>query len=325
MSWSRSEVVSGTNQVSSAIASMSSLSASPPAASSARRRSLACSTPTMFSWLAAPERQARIGRGQDLAHDLLGGEIGVDGPHLGAVDHHVRDRRAPEVEQAAEHVALGLRDAALPVQQVDLAADFLGRRQDRLVLADADAEGRSISRTSRSMASVSGPSSATARRPGARGTARRCRAGDRDGLRQHLGEDDHQDRHDDRRVDHAAVAEEGDQHACGEGGRADIARCCCRSASAPMKRSRWFEQPVDDAGAAVAAVLQASMRAREAAVNAVSAAEKNADSPGRRSTISGGEPEIDGDVLGHGVGDRSSGAEFAPGRRATSRPRRRGR
>ena len=49
LSWSRSEVVSGTNQVSSAIASILSLLASPPTASSARSRSLACSTPMMFS------------------------------------------------------------------------------------------------------------------------------------------------------------------------------------------------------------------------------------------------------------------------------------
>ena len=77
------------------------------------------------------------------------------------MDHHLRDRQVLEIEEAAEHVALDLRDAALLVQQVDLAADLLGGREDRLVLADADAEGQQHEPTSRSMAMASGPSSAT--------------------------------------------------------------------------------------------------------------------------------------------------------------------
>ncbi len=46
--------------------------------------------------------------------------------HGGAVDHDVGDIELAEVEQAAEAVALGLDDAALGVEQVDLAADLVG-------------------------------------------------------------------------------------------------------------------------------------------------------------------------------------------------------
>ena len=57
----------------------------------------------------------------------------------GAVDHDVGDVEFAEIEQAAEAVALGLHDAALGVQQVDLAADLLGRRQDRLAVGGVPA------------------------------------------------------------------------------------------------------------------------------------------------------------------------------------------
>ena len=182
---------------------MASVSASRPAASSARRRSLACSTPTMFSWLAAPERQARIGRGQHLAHDLLRGEVGVDGPHPGAVDHHVGHREIAQVEQAAEHVALGFGDPALPMQQVDLAADLLGRRRGstgarRCGRRRAAASSAPAARWRASRGRTAPPSRRRGRAMSSDDAVGRV---DRDGLRQHLGEDDHQHRHDHGGVD----------------------------------------------------------------------------------------------------------------------------
>ena len=89
--------------------------------------------------LAAPERHARVGRGQHLAHDLARRQVRLDGPHLGAVDHHVRHLELLEIEQAAQHVALALADGALLVQQVDLAADLL-RRREACAGAQRDAE-----------------------------------------------------------------------------------------------------------------------------------------------------------------------------------------
>ena len=70
------------------------------------------------------------GRGQHGPHHLLGRIVGADRDHLGAVDHHVGDHELAQVEQAAEHVAVVLLDAALVVQQVDRAAQLLVRRQE---------------------------------------------------------------------------------------------------------------------------------------------------------------------------------------------------
>ena len=96
----------------------------------------------MFSWLSAPQRHARIGRGQNLADDFLRGQVGVDGAHLGAVDHHLRDAEIFQIEKAAQHVALNLRDAALLVQQVELVAQLLIGRENRRILAEIEAEGQ---------------------------------------------------------------------------------------------------------------------------------------------------------------------------------------
>ena len=87
----------------------------------------------------APQRNARDRRGEHGLDDVLGRIVGVDGDHLGAMDHHVVDGEVAQVEQAAEHVAIVLLDAALVVQQVDRAAQFLVRRQHRLIVADARA------------------------------------------------------------------------------------------------------------------------------------------------------------------------------------------
>ena len=100
---------------------------------SARSRSLACRMPTMFSGLVAPQRHAGVPAPRARRCTIsLGRIVGVDHDHLGAVDHDVGDRQVAQVEQAADHVAVVLLDAALAVQQVDRAAQLLVRRQDRL-------------------------------------------------------------------------------------------------------------------------------------------------------------------------------------------------
>jgi hypothetical protein len=56
------------------------------------------------------------------------------------VNHHVRNLQLAQVQQPAEHVAILLFDLALVMQEVDRATQPFGRRQDRLVVADLDAE-----------------------------------------------------------------------------------------------------------------------------------------------------------------------------------------
>ena len=88
----------------------------------------------------APQRHARHRRGEHRLDRLLGRQAGVDHDHLGAVDHHVGDGEVAQVEQAAEHVAILLLDAALAMQEIDRAAQLLVRREHRLVFADPEAE-----------------------------------------------------------------------------------------------------------------------------------------------------------------------------------------
>ena len=90
--------------------------------------------------LLAPQRNAGVFGRQHLAHQILRRQVGVDHHHLGAMNHDVGDLQLAQVEQAAEHVAVLLFDLAFVMQQIDRAAQALGRRQDRLVGADLDAE-----------------------------------------------------------------------------------------------------------------------------------------------------------------------------------------
>ena len=109
--------------------------------------------------LLAPQRNARVFGGQHLAHQLLRRQVGVDHHHFGAMNHHVGDLQLAQVQQPAEHVAVLLFDLALVMQQIDRAAQPLGRRQDRLVGADLDAEQpSSAARTIASITVSSGPS-----------------------------------------------------------------------------------------------------------------------------------------------------------------------
>ena len=69
-----------------------------------------------------------------------GGRSALIIDHFGAMNHHVGDLKFAQIQQAAEHVAVLLFDLAFVMQQIDRAAQPLGRRQDRLVDADLDAE-----------------------------------------------------------------------------------------------------------------------------------------------------------------------------------------
>ncbi len=78
---------------------------------------------------------------------------------------------------------------------------------------------------------------------------------DRHGLRQHLGEDDDQERHHDGGVEDAFRAEDADEHARGEGGRPDVHDVVADQHRADEALAPG-EQPVDQTGPAVAVLLE---------------------------------------------------------------------
>ena len=238
--------------------------------------------------------------------------------------------RSSQVEQAAEHVALGLGDAALLVQQVDLAADFLGRPRASAAFAPmADAEGpqhqphhaldgRCVERAR---------AAPRPRTPAARGAARRWSGdADRDGLRQHLGEDDDEDRHHDRRVDARRSCRRSPTSTLVVKAEAPIVTMLLPISIAPMNRSRMAEQPVDDRRRAGRPLFSsASMRAREAAVKAVSAPAKKAEST-RRQDDDQRRRARDRSRSGSSIVARTDSPAISLGQEGAhlSRPRRRG-
>src|SRR5436305_10927877 len=83
-----------------------------------------------------PERQARERRCENLGHEVARRQVGIDRTHSRAMNHDVGDRQLREIENAAEHVAVGAIDATLTMQQIDRALEFLARREDRSVYAE---------------------------------------------------------------------------------------------------------------------------------------------------------------------------------------------
>ena len=156
----------------------------------------------MFSGLSRHSGM-RVNSALSTASTISSGRIvGIDRQHLGAVDHDVGHRQFAQVEQAAHHVAVELLDAALAVQQVDGAAHLLVRREDRLFLADADAD-KPQDPAHQPLDRRSAPGRA-AGPPAHRPRDQQRHAVGRvegDGLRQHLGEHHDQHRHHDRGVD----------------------------------------------------------------------------------------------------------------------------
>ena len=90
--------------------------------------------------LVAPQRNPCVFGGQHLAHQILRRQVGIDHHHFGAVNHHVGDLKLAQIQQPAEHVAVVLFDTAFVVNQVYRPAQPLGRRQQRLIVTDLDAE-----------------------------------------------------------------------------------------------------------------------------------------------------------------------------------------
>ena len=141
------------------------------------------------------------------------------------MNHDVGNLQFVQVQQAAEHVAVLLFDLALMVEQIDRAAQTFGRRQERLVGADLDAErlhqhadDRLDNGEQRSQQIQHQPHRA---RDQERHPVRRV---DGNGLRQHFGEDHDQHRHDAGGIEHADLAEPSGEDAGGKRRGADIGK-----------------------------------------------------------------------------------------------------
>ena len=74
---------------------------------------------------AAPDRHAGVRALQDLAHHARRRTVGIDGTHIGAMDHHVRDLELVQVEQSADPVAVLLHHLSLARQPVDGLAQLV--------------------------------------------------------------------------------------------------------------------------------------------------------------------------------------------------------
>ena len=206
--------------------------------------------------LVAPQGNAGVFGRQHLAHQVLRRQVGVDHHHFGAVDHDVGDLQLAQVQQAAEHVAVLLFDLAFVVQQIDRAAQALGRRQDRLVGADLDAEHLHQHPDDRLDHGEQRPQQIDHQLHRARDQQRHpVRRVDGDGLRQHLGEDHDQHRHHAGGVEHADLAEPGGEDAGRERRGADIGDVVAEQQRAdhPLAHRK---QAGDDAGLAVALLRQ---------------------------------------------------------------------
>ena len=103
---------------------------------------------------------------------LLGRIVGADRDHLGAVDHDVGDGEVAQVEQAAEHVAVVLLDAALLMQEIDGSAQFLMGDRNPWSSPTRNPNKRRIQRTSASTPTATARAAARSKRSGARPAAR---------------------------------------------------------------------------------------------------------------------------------------------------------
>jgi hypothetical protein len=130
--------MSGTNQGGRASAAMSIFEESPAACSRAQQILGVQDADDVLGRL-APQRHARHRCGEHRLDHGRGRIVGIDGDHLGAVDHHVRDGKVAQVEQAAEHVAVELLDVAFLMQEIDRAAQLLVRREHRPAFVDLPA------------------------------------------------------------------------------------------------------------------------------------------------------------------------------------------
>ena len=163
--------------------------------------------PMMLSGSPRHKRHAGVGRGEHLADQFVGRQVGVEGAHLGAVDHDVRHRHLGEFEQSAEHVALGARHPAFAMKDVDCAAQLVVPGHRRLARQRHAAEAQHAAHQDFDGADdrpEHGDEERHRRRDDQRDAVR---IGDGDRLRQDFAEHDDQRRHDRGGVDHPALAD----------------------------------------------------------------------------------------------------------------------
>ena len=171
----------------------------------------------------APQRHPRIGRRQHFADDVAGRQIGVDGPDLGAVNHHVGHMHDLQIEHAAEHVARAALDIAFLVHDVDGAHQLVVGRKHLSAMTKLDAGHFEQPAHEKLDAGEQRTEYRNEQMHAARDVQRNLvRLVDRQRLRQHFGENQQHDGHDEGRIDRAVLAEQHDQHAGREGGAADI-------------------------------------------------------------------------------------------------------
>ena len=208
--------------------------------------------------LAAEDRDAGVRRVDRLREDGVGRRLGVDHLDVAPVHHHLLDLPLAEVERAEQPVAL-LGSPTAPSEWCSaIAAGDL-----ELAPTAGGAFGSVVARrTSRSTSRANARTAVTAGdeqrhqeadRPGDP-ERRRLGAGDRAGLRHHLGEDQHQRRHRHGGDRDAAVAEQPGEE---QRWRATAARTLARvlpSRIAPTSRSLSSVSASAPGRAALAAV-----------------------------------------------------------------------
>ena len=94
----------------------------------------------MFSGESAPQRHARVrGAASTALDDVLRRIVGVDGDHLGAMDHHVGDFELAEAEDVVDVFGLADRHLAVLGRFLDQPLD-LDVGQDLVLRGFLDAE-----------------------------------------------------------------------------------------------------------------------------------------------------------------------------------------
>ena len=227
---------------------------------------------------AAPQRHPGMRALQRRVHDLLGGQIDVDRVHRGPVHHDVRDGELAKIEHAAEHVAVELHHAAFLVVQVDGASDFLVRREHVDIVADIGAE-QPQSVAHQELHGGSYRCEHLDHEIDERRDRKRHAVGVDDGvsLGQHLGEQHHQHCHHRRGVGDADLAEQRQQQTGGQCRSGDVGEVVHEQNGADQSFPRC-QQTGDDARTRCCRLRRAlCMRARDAAVSAVSEPEKKAE------------------------------------------------
>ena len=157
--------------------------------------------------IAAPERHTGVGRSDNLAHKFVGREIGVDEPHLHAVDHHVGHGNLRQLKKTAEHVPFDARDLAFLVQDIDRAHELFVTGNSGIIL------GKRQAAQAQDAARQHFHRLHDRTKYGDKEEDERCDhqryavgIGDCDRLRHDLAEDDNQRRHDARRRPDAVIA-----------------------------------------------------------------------------------------------------------------------